>query len=413
VTPFIDLRTVIVFSIFTALLTGSWMLINRSLLKGFSGFGLLASAHFSLAVGCLLLALRGAIPYFFSIVVASILLGLTGVLYFFGIQAFRRVRVRGRLLLMLSLVAVAVDFWYFTYVQPSLKERLLFFDVVAILLFVLCARALLKEAEPELRLPLWTIAAPFLVGAGFALMRFAWFWAEPTPSRLLHGGWFFSVRCILADLIFVGTALGFSSVANRKLALELEREALTDSLTRIFNRRAFEDQAQRLLAQARRRDTSASFLLIDLDHFKRVNDGFGHAAGDEILTLFAQRALTMLRDEDILARYGGEEFVVGLPDAGRAEAVQVAERLVAAIGQNPFVFRQQAISLTVSIGVAAFPADGLVWSRLFDQADAALYQAKLSGRNQVVAAPIVSGRWDRRTTEEDEMTDSTSSPAPF
>ena len=412
-TPFIDLRTVIVFSIFTAVLTGSWMLINRSLLKGFSGFGLLASAHFSLAVGCLMLALRGAIPYFFSIVVASILLGLTGVLYFLGIQAFRQVRVRGRLLLILSVIAVAVDFWYFTYVQPSLKERLLFFDVVAVLLFVLCSRALLKKVEPELRLPLWTIAAPFLLGAGLSVVRFAWFWVEPTPVGLLHGGWFFSLRCIVADLIFVGTALGFSSVANRKLALELEREALTDSLTRIFNRRAFEDQTQRLLALARRRNTPASFLLIDLDHFKKVNDGFGHAAGDEILTLFVQRALTVLRDEDILARYGGEEFVVGLPDAGWAEAVQVAERLVTAIGQTPFAFRQQTISLTISIGVAAFPADGLVWSRLFDQADAALYQAKLSGRNQVVAAPIVSGRWYRRTTEEGEMTDSTSSPAPF
>ena len=102
------------------------MLINRSLLKGFSGFGRMAAAHYSLAAGGLLLALRGAIPDFLSIVVANLFLVLAGVLCFFGIQAFRRVPVKGRVLLWLSLGAVAADFWYFTYINHSLKERLLF-----------------------------------------------------------------------------------------------------------------------------------------------------------------------------------------------------------------------------------------------------------------------------------------------
>jgi diguanylate cyclase (GGDEF)-like protein len=385
--PPLDLRTVIILSVFVAFMTGWWMLTNRSLQKGFSGFGYLAAGHFGLGISFLLLALRGILPDFISIVIANTLLVLAIILAFMGIQAFRRVEVKGALLCLLGLLVMIGACFHFTYVHPSLKDRLLFGDFVLILLLSLCVRTLLKDREEFLQLPLFATAAPLLVGIGLSLARIAVILNGQAPASFTQGGFIFSLQFIVADMILVGTALGFTSMANRRLTYRLEKEALTDPLTDTFNRRGIEKIAEKLLDGARRQGEPLSLLLIDLDHFKRVNDSLGHPAGDSVLLQFALLAQKHLRRSDVFGRYGGEEFVAVLPGMETAEAFIAAERLRTAVVKSGFSYRRKPVRLTVSIGIASFPGDGAQWLRLLDRADEFMYQAKQSGRNRVCPVP--------------------------
>jgi diguanylate cyclase (GGDEF)-like protein len=383
----LDLRTVLLLSVFIAFLTGPWMLINCRLQKGFSGFGHLASAHFCLGAGFLLVALRDLLPAILSILLANLLLILAIILAFEGIKAFRQIEVKGRSLCLVVFVAIAGLYSCFTFVQPNLLARMLIYDVASFVLLLLCIRALLKNAEASLLLPLLATATPFALAAAITLLRFFYNSLGIIPESLLQGNLIFSLQVIAADMILVGTALGFTAIANRKLTARLEQETLTDSLTQVLNRRALEGIAGKIVGHARRHDKPASLLLIDLDHFKQVNDSFGHPAGDAALQQFARLVRQILRDSDILARYGGEEFIAVLPDTGKLEAYATAERLRDAVCKNEFSSAEKTMRFTASVGHATCPADGDEWLTLLAKADKALYQAKLAGRNRVYPLP--------------------------
>ncbi len=172
--------------------------------------------------------------------------------------------------------------------------------------------------------------------------------------------------------------------ANYEQSLSL---ALTDSLTGVFNRRYVSAHLPRLLDRAADSNKPVSILMFDIDHFKRVNDTFGHDIGDEVLKEVAERASRNLRNFDLVARLGGEEFVVIMPDTDGESALMVAERLRNRIGDT--VFRISApvgeIVVTVSVGVAVGGRVGDTVETLIKRSDEALYEAKRSGRNRVVA----------------------------
>jgi diguanylate cyclase (GGDEF)-like protein len=165
---------------------------------------------------------------------------------------------------------------------------------------------------------------------------------------------------------------------------ELERLATTDTLTGIANRRQFFILAELDIQRARRYKRAAAVMMLDLDHFKQVNDSYGHAIGDEVLHTVAERLKNALRQTDLLGRYGGEEFVVLLSETGPELARTVAERLRKSIADEPIVTSGPIIPLTVSIGVASLDGDPADLSGLLNRADSAMYTAKNSGRNQVV-----------------------------
>jgi diguanylate cyclase (GGDEF)-like protein len=157
----------------------------------------------------------------------------------------------------------------------------------------------------------------------------------------------------------------------------LRHQAHTDHLTGISNRRSFFMQFAGTPA------TEDALLLLDLDHFKRINDSFGHIAGDVVLQVVAQRIKTCLRPDDVLARYGGEEFIALLPKAGLQEANIMCERIRHAICHEPVIVRDKQIHVSASIGAAvASDAEGTL-QQLINAADQKLYQAKAKGRNRV------------------------------
>jgi diguanylate cyclase (GGDEF)-like protein len=164
---------------------------------------------------------------------------------------------------------------------------------------------------------------------------------------------------------------------------ELEMKARIDVLTHLWNRGAILDlvAAERSRAAA---GSSTAILMLDIDHFKTINDTFGHPTGDEVLRVVAARLRAAVRPMDAVGRYGGEEFLVVLPDAGIDGAVHASERICQAVARLPIQFQEQKISVTCSIGCAASTDEASDDANaLLQRADRALYRAKLSGRNRV------------------------------
>jgi diguanylate cyclase (GGDEF)-like protein len=210
---------------------------------------------------------------------------------------------------------------------------------------------------------------------------------------LMPGGWGWLTNGVLQSfssaafylLMLVG-GFGYLLLARERLQLELARLALVDPLTDVPNRRGFFDKLAPWMALARRPGLPTALVLIDLDQFKRVNDSYGHPAGDALLRQVIEVCKKQLRDSDQLGRLVGVEFALLLPRTGPAEALLVAERMRAAIAGSAIKTERAMISMTASFGVTAIRADDSTVS-LFKRADEALQLAKQGGRNQVVEAP--------------------------
>jgi diguanylate cyclase (GGDEF)-like protein len=163
----------------------------------------------------------------------------------------------------------------------------------------------------------------------------------------------------------------------------MQRDALFDVVTRLRNHRYFQVRLREELSRSKRHNRPVALLLLDLDNFKRVNDAFGHAVGDQVLRQIGELLVQNARGADVICRYGGEELAVILPETPLADAAQVAERFRLAVEKRQ---DERGSNVTVSAGVAAFPdhaadADGLIAA-----ADAAMYRAKRAGKNQVAIA---------------------------
>ena len=182
---------------------------------------------------------------------------------------------------------------------------------------------------------------------------------------------------------------GFQTIDNQKREREELRELATrDPLTGVANRRAFFELSEHEVRRAHRYSRPLAVAMIDVDHFKRVNDEHGHAVGDEVLAELARRTASVLRKADVFARYGGEEFVVLLPELRVSDAMQAMERLRTAITATPFRIGELALAVSVSIGLAALDGGDESIDPAVERADAALYEAKSSGRDRVeVSAP--------------------------
>jgi len=166
----------------------------------------------------------------------------------------------------------------------------------------------------------------------------------------------------------------------------LKRAATMDFLTDLVNRRQAVRHLERERARARRSGETLAFIMIDLDHFKHVNDTYGHQAGDAALKHTADLMKTRARTSDILIRYGGEEFLAVLPDTDLAGAMELASSLRGRIEENPLTYGEVEVPLRASFGVAVLPPDQDIGVKdMIDRADKALYAAKAAGRNRVIA----------------------------
>ena len=209
-----------------------------------------------------------------------------------------------------------------------------------------------------------------------------------SPNNNMFGSVWLTVLSFEALLFTISIAFILLAMAKERTELRHRTAAMVDPLTGIANRRSFMQDAAQLAKRHSANPRPTAVLLIDLDHFKSINDRFGHALGDRALEIFADAARQSVRSSDLLGRLGGEEFAAVLADTSRDKAVAVAERIRASFAQAALEVDNRPVGATVSIGVVHCPDGALDVPELLAQADQALYFAKENGRNRVELASL-------------------------
>lgn len=282
-----------------------------------------------------------------------------------------------------ALVAAAV---YFTVAQPHLGMRFVLAGLGAGICFLLTAHTLARGGVRQVPARYLFALVASLHGA-FLLLRPALFkmaatggGQQPDVHLVALLSQYVVLEAIVATVLL---AFGALILANEYITNELRHLAEVDPLTNVFNRRAFLTLLDKAISSAQRTKAALPVLVMDLDHFKKINDTWGHRAGDDVLRHFVMLANRCLRKEDVMGRLGGEEFAIFLSNAGDGGAVAVAERLRALVEAQPLVTNQRPMTLTVSVGVTLC-ADGESADAVLQRADEAMYLAKQQGRNRVV-----------------------------
>jgi diguanylate cyclase (GGDEF)-like protein len=332
----------------------------------------------------ILVAARGAIPDVLSLVVANGFKAGAHALALAAVCEFQR-RSAPR---WQYFVPVALTMVMAALLADDIRGRFVWGGLIFAFQLVLIARMLLSDKETRAGRA-WRLLFGGIVGmllvlglrAAAALSGYGEF-AQPQNAIAPHPVQIVSFIAIMATAL-IGS-VGFILMVKERTDREIMELAMTDSLTGIPNRRALMELAEHALA--RRGSSPMTLLMIDVDHFKRINDTHGHPAGDAVLRQVARRLAGRLRGGDVLGRYGGEEFCVLAPDTDAEGAMTLAESLRDIIAFRPLTTDMGELQVTVSIGVACCPDDkSRELKDLLAEADAALYAAKEAGRNRVVS----------------------------
>ena len=291
-----------------------------------------------------------------------------------------------------TVVAVcALLLTYYTCIDDNIVLRLFAVSLIVSGYFLATARNMIKGATQGYPYEAWTLALLNLVYATLMMGRaFEWL-IFPEARHLLIASSMSTLYFSSILLLEVTTALLFLMLNSQRLAKnllqmqgDLEKLAASDMLTGLYNRRKLEEVCTAALTHARVHNRPSALLLIDLDHLKQMNDTFGHPAGDALLNTVVKTIRSQLRDQDILGRLGGDEFVVVLPATPEDAAKTFADQIRQSVQCQPFLWEDQEMAMSISVGVAALSDADCNWQDWLKRADTNLYQAKKGGRNQIV-----------------------------
>ena len=377
----LDIRTLLVVAALVEMAAATALyLLHRSHPEG-RGPGWWTIGSVLTFAGLLLLSLRGLIPGIASVVAANVLIMAGLLVHWIGLRRFLRQPGPGVWPFLTILPAMTTALWWWYSMTPNLGLRIVTISFSVALASLLMARDLFG---PERRLPvLRFLMLLFLANAAFFLMRATLTLAYPPRPDFLAADTLTQVTMLYLVIFYFALPLSYFLLIHDELRGELHRQASHDHLTGIPNRRAFHMLARHEIGRARRTFDPLSMLLLDLDHFKQVNDRFGHAAGDKVLRDFSSLLTAAVREQDIVCRFGGEEFVILLPGTGPAGALALAERIRSLAESRPVEFSGNRINYTVSIGIALSTTDDMTIESVLERADRALYRAKSEGRNRV------------------------------
>jgi diguanylate cyclase (GGDEF)-like protein len=375
--PFIDPRTIVLLSgLMGGLMAVVLYFLRRNYPPSVKGLGEWAFATMVLFLAGIVAAARGKVPDFISIAGGNFLIWL-GVLYqYIGTQKFfdLQARIAPKLLPIIGLSLVAL--WY-TVVEPSYRPRLMISVAVMGYIFSIHAHLIYTRGSNSFahRFALGIL----LVALASQILRFSTAWIYPLGTGILDTTPQNLIYIIAYPFVMLLFAIALVLMATDRVRAEFEHLATHDSLTNALTRRQLTEVCQQELERCNRHGRMMSALMIDVDHFKSINDSKGHQAGDRVLVQFAAAVHTLLRRADVMGRLGGEEFVVLLPETPIEVARVVAERIRSKIGElsDPAPF-------TVSIGVTTNLTATDTVDALMARADAAMYMAKAQGRDQVV-----------------------------
>ncbi|MDH5205911.1 MAG: GGDEF domain-containing protein [Hylemonella sp.] len=375
-----DLLTVVVFAcVMGALMSLVLFYLYRSYPASIQGLGAWASASVLHTAAGVLFATRGQLPDALSVIAANVLLVAGNLLFHHGLRLHFGRRARPQAAVLLVVLLLLAMSWY-TLVQPDHRVRVML--MTPLLAGIALANVWLLFRQPQRSFAFWFVTASLFTVIVASVLRLFTALVYGDASGLFEGTPSQSFYVQANAMGLLSLTVGLILLASESLHRELTHLVSHDSLTGALTRRALIRDCERELQRCRRHGYVMSVLMMDLDHFKRINDRHGHLVGDEVLQDFVAQVGRALRSSDRLGRFGGEEFVVLLPETPPQQALVVAERIRS---RTHLVQPGGETHCSVSIGVTTSHADApddmnaLLW-----RADKALYQAKAEGRDRVV-----------------------------
>ncbi|MCJ7545249.1 MAG: GGDEF domain-containing protein [Deltaproteobacteria bacterium] len=384
-----DTRTIVIILMGVTVVLGVTMNLIRLTRKTYPGFGLWTAGTTTYTFGFLFLALRNIISDIFSIVLAGVFILSAALCFWEGTRRFRGKEVR-KTLIVLLIAGYAVFQSYFTFVNNDIGVRIITYSLLAAVIYCAIALELFQVRLPALRASSWFTGSLFALYGIFMVFRGLLTELLPPLHDLLEPNMLQAMTFLLGIFFGIAWTFGFVMLNSERLEADLkgaqdklQKMATTDFLTGIANSRLFSETGEREVQRADRYKRPLALLMIDLDHFKKVNDKYGHAIGDKILVAFAGICKKCLRKADIFGRLGGEEFAILLPETDINGGSKFAERLRAIVEKSKIKVESKPFHITVSIGVTELQPDDDQIDAALRRADDTMYEAKKRGRNQV------------------------------
>lgn len=296
----------------------------------------------------------------------------------FRLRAGKKGFPNALLIFMFSMELLVI---WFTIVTPHMGLRMLFIPLSGGLIMLLIAQVIGSKKDPVQPAEFGAIAILILYGvsqftAGFVALQ------QGAQLDEYYLNIYSQINFLATPALVTGMGMFTIFILTNDLATRMKQLAITDQLTGVLNRRGFEDAAMRALAMAKRKQTSTSVVVADIDHFKKINDTYGHRFGDKSIKAFTRVLEDTMRDTDIIGRVGGEEFIIMMQDTDLDTCLEVTERIRQAVDDEIVSKSKKKADLTASFGIALFSREATLEQVIHD-ADQALYIAKEQGRNRV------------------------------
>ncbi len=387
-TEFLDAKTIFVLTgMFTGLITVVFFAIHRGVYAVVSGVLSFAWAYGFFTLFALLLLMRGLVHPLITVVLADTSLCLAVLMIADGISRLKNLPVQ-RAFYRWYLSFCLVAFIYFTFLNPSFSARVMVTIICTVVIFSWVLLMLSRQPLKTWRLGEWIFSVSLLVSVIAATLRALTALLDSEAAMAMsilsyQGAQANYLTINLLATVFI--AFGLIVMTQDNLRRDLERLASYDALTGVLTRRVILDLLDKSMAKVSRTGQPLAVMMIDLDHFKRINDNFGHRVGDKVLTKVIHAVESVLRKDTYIGRYGGEEFLIVMPDTSLEQLLEVSERIRQVAAKTVVHHQQSTIQCTISIGALIIDVTNI--DSLTDpvtHADKALYQAKQQGRNQVV-----------------------------
>jgi diguanylate cyclase (GGDEF)-like protein len=380
----LDIRTMMVMTALLALLLSGLLALASLHSESIRGIRHWAVAELCIAISLGLSYTQAKPGNYWLVALGTGLMVLALNLKWTGSRVFCRRAPRWHRVWITTLLAVAVN-GYFTILHPDITDRVVFNSLLLATLSAVCARTLLRHVNKTMLVPLWITAGGFLALTLMLVVRAGYVWTMPNHSYTLYTqNSMNSTTFFVASVVEMLLVIGFVLMMHYHIAHDLHTLAARDSLTGAMNRRYLEEGFSQLKALCQRAGNNMAVMMIDVDHFKAINDQHGHLVGDEVLRRLARLTETTIRKQDYFARYGGEEFCILMPDTSESEALLIAERLRKLYANTSMSESGAPWFSSISIGVVDSSLAEFEFEHLVAAADRALYMAKQTGRNRVV-----------------------------
>ena len=344
------------------------------------------------AVGITLSVIRGSIPDFISIVIANLFMIIGTMFFLFGLARFTEVHMKKKYN-YICLIIFFITYYYFGIISPSVPLRIVTFSSCFILISTQVLWLTFVKSSNSLKNITKSTGIIFVLFIIVDMFRIILAFTVPNDKSYFLGSLNDTIFVILSQMLTIALTFSIVLMINRKLFLEINmhssekeklllkmrRLATIDGLTGIFNRMKTEEILAKEISEFQTSANPLSVILVDVDHFKSVNDTYGHSEGDNVLRSIVSILKDNIRDSDSLGRWGGEEFLIVTPKTNVQSSYSIAQRLTKLVSNYDFA---NIGHVTVSMGVSTLN-DGESFCELLINADKALYRAKENGRNRV------------------------------